>query len=83
MRSRQRRPLIGGSTDSYSNQPVKHVRKPTKDTDFRCMMKIYDINHSNTQSSLVPSHIGIHGNTVIDQEVKDTLDNSISNYTIV
>ena len=47
------------------------------------MMEIYDINHSNTQSSLVPSHIGIHGNTVIDQEVKDTLDNSISNYTIV
>jgi hypothetical protein len=30
----------------------------------------------------VPSHIGIHGNAIIDQEAKDTLNDSISNCSI-
>jgi ribonuclease HI len=30
----------------------------------------------------IPSHIGIHGNTVIDQEAKNALDDTVSNCSI-
>ena len=30
----------------------------------------------------IPSHIGIHGNTLVDQEAKDALDKPISNCSI-
>jgi ribonuclease HI len=30
----------------------------------------------------IPSHIGIHGNTVVDQEAKNALDDPVSNGSI-
>ena len=30
----------------------------------------------------IPSHIGIHGNTVVDQEAKNALDDPVSNCSI-
>jgi hypothetical protein len=30
----------------------------------------------------IPSHIGIHGNTVVDQEAKSALDDHVSNCSI-
>jgi len=31
----------------------------------------------------IPSHIGIHGNTLVDQEAKNALDNPVSNCSIL